>query len=329
MKDLYIDRSLPVPLVSQLTGQIEYGIAFGDIGPGSKMPSVRDLAERLQISPVTVLQVYKGLRHKGILVTQPGKGTFVSDDVTVSDRPTRQLLMLYELIHRLTLTARDLGIGDAELARLLSVRLGQQRSGNALDLVLVGNFAPATTSYAADLRRYLHVDDVLEGVTFADLRTSVALRRRVGEADAVVTLAYRLKEVRDIVGDEMPLLTIHFLPSEATRMAVAELDPLQRVGLVSTYSDFLLTFKQAIESFAPHLTIAHAFVLGDEEGAAKLGDCDVVIYATGAEEICERLPPHLRTIEYRYAPDPRSIAHDLLPFIDRLRQQRLSGTVTT
>lgn len=327
MEDLFIDRSLPVPLASQLAGQIEYGIAFGNIRPGTKMPSVRDLAERLQISPVTVLQVYKGLQEKGSLVTRPGKGTFVSTELAVPERPTKQL-MLYELIYRLTLTARDLGLSNSELAQLLNVQLGYLRLGGPLHLFLVANFPQATASYAADLQRYLHADDVLESVTFEELRSSETLRQRLKEADAVVTLAHRLKEIRDITGDATPVLTVHFLPSEATRMALAELDPLQRVGLVSTYSDFLVTFKQGVESFAPHINIMQAGVLGDDEATRSLNECDVIIYATGAQSITECLSPHIRTLEYRFAPDPRYIAYDLLPFIDKLRRQQISEKVT-
>jgi DNA-binding transcriptional regulator YhcF (GntR family) len=323
VKNFYIDRTLPVSIASQLKGQIEYGIAFGDIALGSKLPSVRELAEQLQISPVTILQVYKVLQDKGVLVTKAGKGTFVSENATLPEQPTRQLLTLYELIYKLTLTARELSMSNSDLAQLLSLRLGQHGSGKPLNLFLVGNFAQATAAYATDLQRYLHATDSLEAVTFSILRESPVLQRRLRDADAVLTLAYRFKEVRSLLGEKTNVLTLNFLPSETTRTALAELDPLQRVGLVSTYADFLLTFKHGVSSFAPHVDISCATVLGQEGDRVALSQCDVVIYATGSEEIILSLPPHIQTLEYRYAPDPRSVARDVLPFLDRLRQSLL------
>ena len=63
----------------QLRGQIEYGIACGEIERGARLPSVRDLAHDLGVAHMTVVQVYKELLSLGLTVTQPGRGTFVAD----------------------------------------------------------------------------------------------------------------------------------------------------------------------------------------------------------------------------------------------------------
>ncbi len=43
------------------------------------MPSVRILARELGINPNTVVKTYQELEDEGILVTEPKKGFFVSD----------------------------------------------------------------------------------------------------------------------------------------------------------------------------------------------------------------------------------------------------------
>ena len=53
-----VDRDLPVPLGVQLRGLIEYGIACGELVPGDRLPSVRELADPLGVAPMTVSQVY-------------------------------------------------------------------------------------------------------------------------------------------------------------------------------------------------------------------------------------------------------------------------------
>ncbi len=52
-----LDRSLPIPVGVQLRGQIEYGVACGDIARGGQLPSVRELSSALGVAPATVSQV--------------------------------------------------------------------------------------------------------------------------------------------------------------------------------------------------------------------------------------------------------------------------------
>ena len=76
--NLRIDRDLPVPFGVQLRGLIEYGIACGELAPGSRLPSVRELAALLGLAPMTVSQVYKELKASGLLEGRAGAGTCVA-----------------------------------------------------------------------------------------------------------------------------------------------------------------------------------------------------------------------------------------------------------
>src|SRR5215213_10559619 len=76
--NLRIDRELPVPVGVQLRGLIEYGIACGELAPGTRLPSVRGLAADLHLAPMTVSQVYKELSASGLLQSRAGSGTFVA-----------------------------------------------------------------------------------------------------------------------------------------------------------------------------------------------------------------------------------------------------------
>ena len=82
----YLDRSLPIPVGVQLRGQIEYGIACGEIERGGQLPSVRELSSTLGIAPATVSQVYKELLQEGLIETLAGKGTYVIDTAELPGR---------------------------------------------------------------------------------------------------------------------------------------------------------------------------------------------------------------------------------------------------
>src|SRR3546814_11458126 len=76
--NLQIDRELPVPLGVQVRGMIEYGISCGELATGERLPSVRELADALNVAPMTVAQVYRDLRDSGLIHTRQGLGTVVA-----------------------------------------------------------------------------------------------------------------------------------------------------------------------------------------------------------------------------------------------------------
>ncbi|WP_033820929.1 GntR family transcriptional regulator [Kitasatospora sp. MBT63] len=59
-------------------------IASGAYQPGSKLPSVKKLAERFGIAEMTVHSGLRVLREEGLIVASPGRGTFVRTDVDLA-----------------------------------------------------------------------------------------------------------------------------------------------------------------------------------------------------------------------------------------------------
>ena len=79
MVEFKLDLKSGVPFHRQIVDQIRFGIASGRLMPGEQLPTVRALAVDLQINPNTVRKAYSELEILGILDTQQGTGTFVSD----------------------------------------------------------------------------------------------------------------------------------------------------------------------------------------------------------------------------------------------------------
>src|SRR6185437_13651133 len=148
-----IDRELPVPLGVQLRGLIEYGIACGELPAGSRLPSVRGLAEQLRLAPMTVSQVYRELQAAGLIETRPGHGTFVAAAVPEPAPPQAALVGIRRRVDGLIAEASRLGLGRAALAALFNARLGQHGApASGLRLVLVGIFETASQAYAAQIQ---------------------------------------------------------------------------------------------------------------------------------------------------------------------------------
>ncbi len=74
-----LDPKSGVPYYKQIILQIEMAIADGRIITGDQLPTVRGLAVDLKINPNTVARAYNELEIRGIVNTQQGTGTFISD----------------------------------------------------------------------------------------------------------------------------------------------------------------------------------------------------------------------------------------------------------
>lgn len=73
-----IDPRLKEPIYRQLYEAIAQQIFDGDLPDGSQLPSVRELALELRINPNTVARAYREAEIAGIVVSQRGRGVFVS-----------------------------------------------------------------------------------------------------------------------------------------------------------------------------------------------------------------------------------------------------------
>jgi GntR family transcriptional regulator len=81
-----LSSALPLPLYLQLARYLKSMIVGGTFGHQDALPSERELAERLEVSRVTVRKALKELLDEGLLVQRQGAGTFVNRNPYVEQR---------------------------------------------------------------------------------------------------------------------------------------------------------------------------------------------------------------------------------------------------
>ena len=112
--DLSSDR----PIYVQLIEQIELKICAGIYPSGSKMPSVRDLAQEASVNPNTMQRALSGLEDAGLLYSQRTSGRFVTEDVDMI-KQTRTKLAKEQIEVFLKKMSR-LGFEHEEIVEILS-----------------------------------------------------------------------------------------------------------------------------------------------------------------------------------------------------------------
>ncbi|MCV7259775.1 GntR family transcriptional regulator [Mycobacterium shimoidei] len=109
---LQIDGQASRPLFDQLRTQIIDAVRAGTLPPGTRLPTVRELAAELGLAVNTVARTYRELETAGIVETRGRFGTFVAR-VDPSDSAMAAAARAYLDV------ARGLGLGKAEARRYL------------------------------------------------------------------------------------------------------------------------------------------------------------------------------------------------------------------
>ncbi|MBK9153498.1 MAG: GntR family transcriptional regulator [Chloracidobacterium sp.] len=75
---IWVKKNGEISLREQIVTQIKIGIAGGDLTPGQKLPSTRELSRRLSIHPNTAAAAYRQLTREQALEFKPGSGFYVT-----------------------------------------------------------------------------------------------------------------------------------------------------------------------------------------------------------------------------------------------------------
>lgn len=79
------------PIYTQIMEHITSDIISGTYAPGSKLPSVRELAQIAGVNPNTMQKALSELEHTGLLYSQRTSGRFITEDLSMIEQVKTQI----------------------------------------------------------------------------------------------------------------------------------------------------------------------------------------------------------------------------------------------
>ena len=126
---IVIDPASPVPPFEQLRSQLARQIHDRTLAVGTRLPTVRRLAEDLGLAVNTVLRSYRELEEAGLIQTRGRAGSFVAAAGEEGRQQAQAAAAAYAAV-----VAR-VGIGRDEALSIVAAALALGKSGGPLDPV--------------------------------------------------------------------------------------------------------------------------------------------------------------------------------------------------
>lgn len=121
---MIISNSCSTPIYEQIKNTIIDQILSGELNDDDPLPSIRNLAQDIKISVMTIKKAYDELEQEGYIISRQGKGTFVAKKNTELVREQAQK-DIEKYILRIIDISNKFDIKKAEIIDVIEILYGR------------------------------------------------------------------------------------------------------------------------------------------------------------------------------------------------------------
>jgi GntR family transcriptional regulator len=214
-----------IPLYRQLVTQVALAILCGDLQPGDRLPSTRELARRFHLHPNTVSAGYRELQREGWTELRHGSGVYVRSNAEPISTPEQRLDHHIAGFFR---AVRELGLPP----EAIRARVAHWLASPPPDHFLLIDPDP-------ELRRIL-LTEIRATTTFPIHEASLQQITPALLAGAIpLCRPSKTKLVRDILPPGIELITLQITSAPAWLTPLLPSATNQLIAVVSHWPDFL------------------------------------------------------------------------------------------
>lgn len=124
---LRIDANSAIPPFEQLRGQISLLVASGRLRAGDRLPTIRALANQLELANGTVARAFRELDYTGVVVSRGRAGTFVAAEPSVAFEVVERQQRLDSAARQFALDAAQLDVDAADALAAVTAAIQELR----------------------------------------------------------------------------------------------------------------------------------------------------------------------------------------------------------
>ena len=111
-------------IYEQIVNQLKNAIVTGELKAGEALPSIRMLANDLQVSVITTKRAYEELEKEGLIRSVAGKGFYVCE-YNKDYLKEKQLMMLEERLQEVLSECKGTGLSKEDILEMVQTLLGE------------------------------------------------------------------------------------------------------------------------------------------------------------------------------------------------------------
>lgn len=275
-----LDPNSTEPIYQQLSTRIMEDIRRGTLPLGSKLPTVRDLAEEMGLARGTIKRAYDELERLGAIEMTQGRGSYVCwQEENSASRKVRAMRAIDDMLDEL----EGLGFSPAEISIFLELKQRDRLETEHQFPVALVSACEETLQQAAEQLKNL---PGVELFTYS-LKALRAVSGKLTEENClVVTDDFLYDVVRGILGDEDRIVRVAYEPTMETVRELSRIPAGSRIGVFSHDADFggqmIVTCRRIVEQVRVRLQY-----LGDPARTeAFLRQLDLLVLPQGYQTLC-------------------------------------------
>ena len=118
-----------MPIYRQIILEFSQAFVRGDIKPGERIPSIREVSSLLKVNTNTMQRVYQEMERDGLISSKRGTGYFFTEELKMIEKTRRDLALAS--LRRFVEEMRALGCADKEILNELEAYIkGGVKHGN-------------------------------------------------------------------------------------------------------------------------------------------------------------------------------------------------------
>jgi len=307
--NIEIDKKNGVPLYIQVKKQIMDEIKKGSLKVGTKMPTERELSQRIKVSRNTISTAYNDLEQDGALKSYQGKGTFVVEE-SISWESLDIKKKIVKFVDLGLEEALEIGMKPEEFLDLVNQRVNEKKK--IMDKI-VAIYVECNIEQAKVFSQQLSKNSNMNVIclTISDLeKMDKDTKDKIETAEFIITTFNHINEVTDLTPHlNKEILGVAITPNLEPIVKIARYPINTKFGFICISEEFIFKIKGALEKAGlSEVDITYSNTTDNNELVDILEKSDVMIVSPGRyKDVKNANLTNKEIIEFQYSLDDGSV----------------------